>query len=214
MSADDIIRIAVIDDDRIVCDGMRMLVGGASGYACTGTYGSVEEALERMRVSPDVLLLDVHLPGIDGDEGVLRLRAKFPGIVIVMMTAIADDGPVFRSICNGACGYVLKKTPPAKLLEAIREAKCGGVPMSPEIARKVVDLFRKVAPPAREDHGLTPQELRLLSLLVQGHSYKTAARELTISINTIRNHIRSIYEKLQVHSKSEAVGKALRAGIV
>ena len=121
---------------------------------------------------------------------------------------------MFESICNGACGYLLKKTPPAKLLEAIREAYDGGAPMSPEIARKVVSLFQKTGPLPKVNEQLTPQEVRLLKFLAEGYSYQAAADQLHISLNTVRNYIRSIYEKLHVHSKSEAVSKALRSRLI
>ena len=142
------------------------------------------------------------------------LKEKYPALQILMLTIYAEQDLVFESICNGACGYLLKKTPPSKLLEAIREAYEGGAPMSPEIARKVVMLFQKTGPPLKLDEQLTPQERRLLKLLSEGHSYRSAGELLHISINTVRNYIRSIYEKLHVHSKSEAVSKALRGHLI
>ncbi|MCI0364788.1 MAG: response regulator transcription factor, partial [Phycisphaerales bacterium] len=152
--------------------------------------------------------------GMSGVEGVKALREHWAGSVIVMLTAFGDDDNVFRSICNGACGYLLKKTPPARLLEAIREAAGGGAPMTPEIARRVIELFQKSAPPAQSDLGLTPQEVNLLRLLAEGHSYQAAGEQMHVSINTVRNYIRSIYDKLHVHSKSQAVSKALKAGVI
>ena len=131
-----------------------------------------------------------------------------------MLSVYADEDLVFKSLCNGACGYLLKKTPPARLLEAIREAVGGGSPMSPEIARKVVRLFQKTGPPAQLDCDLTPREIKLLRLLAEGNSYQFAADEMHVSINTVRNYIRSIYDKLHVHSKSAAVAKALKAGLI
>ena len=131
-----------------------------------------------------------------------------------MLTVYAEEDKVFESICNGASGYLLKETPPAKLLEAISETHRGGAPMSPEIARKVVSLFRTVRPPDRVDHDLTPQETGLLRLLSEGHGYESAGANLNVSVNTVRNYVRSVYAKLHVHSKSEAVTKALRRGIL
>jgi DNA-binding NarL/FixJ family response regulator len=131
-----------------------------------------------------------------------------------MLTVLAEQEKVFEAICNGACGYLLKETPPARLLEAIREAREGGAPMSPEIARKVVKLFQQTGPPEKFDERLTPQESRLLKLLAQGYSYARAADQLRISVNTVRGHIRAIYDKLHVHSKSEAVSKALRNRLI
>ena len=124
-----------------------------------------------------------------------------------------DDDRIFKALCAGAAGYLLKRTPPAKLLECVREVVSGGAPMSPEIAKRVVELFRTVRPPERADYNLTPHELRILKLLVAGHSYKSAAAEMDIAFHTIAFHVQNIYQKLQVHSKSEAVAKALRAGL-
>ena len=131
-----------------------------------------------------------------------------------MLTVYEDDKKVFESVCNGACGYLLKRTPPAKLLEAIAEAHRGGAPMSPDIARKVVRLFQKFRPTGKTKHALTPQEVRILGLLSEGYSYKTAAERLDITVNTLRNYIRNIYDKLHVHSKTEAVHTALKSGII
>jgi DNA-binding NarL/FixJ family response regulator len=209
------IRVGIIEDDVSLRKGLAMLIGGTPGYQCTGQFCSVEEALRLLAPEPpEVLLLDIHLPGMTGSEGVSVLRAEYPSMQILMLTVYADEDKVFQSICNGACGYLLKKTPPAKLLEAIAEAHQGGAPMSPEIARKVVTLFQKTRPAQKQDEPLSPQEVRLLGLLADGHSYKTAAQELDISVNTVRNHVRSIYEKLHVHSKSEAVLKAFKSRII
>ena len=131
-----------------------------------------------------------------------------------MLTVYDDDERIFEALCAGACGYLLKKTPPVRLLESLREAVAGGSPMSPEVARRVIELFRRVRPLGKADYDLTPHETRILRLLVEGHNYKTAAAELEVSVNTIAFHIKHIYEKLQVHSKSEAVAKALRGGLL
>jgi DNA-binding NarL/FixJ family response regulator len=209
------IRVAIVEDDRSLREGLGILINGTPGYQCPRTYGSVEEALRLMSLAPaDVLLLDIHLPGMLGSEGVRIFRERFPATQVLMLTVYDEQDKVFESICNGACGYLLKKTPPAKLLECIREAHEGGAPMSPEIARKVVTLFQKTGPPEKIDGQLTPQEIRLLKMLADGYSYQNAAGQLNISINTVRNHIRSIYEKLQVHSKSEAVSKAIRSRLI
>ncbi|HYX43056.1 MAG TPA: response regulator transcription factor [Pyrinomonadaceae bacterium] len=209
------IRTAIIEDDDVARDCLRLLVGGTPGYECVGTFSSVEDALQRgfARV-PDVLLLDIHLPGMLGSEGVKLFHERYPQMHILMLTVYAEQGKIFESICNGACGYLLKKTPPARLLEAIREAHEGGAPMTPEIARKVVTLFQQTARPEQLDEALTPHELRLLKLLAEGYSYQDAADQFRVSINTLRNHIRSIYDKLHVHSKSAAVSKALRYRLI
>jgi len=145
---------------------------------------------------------------------VRRLGQDRPGLPVVMLTVYADNERIFEAVCGGACGYLLKDTPPTKLLEAIREVHEGGAPLSPDVARKVVTMFQRVAPPRREEHRLSPRELDVLKLFAAGHSYKTAADALSLSEDTIRFHIRKIYDKLHVHSKSEAVLKAFRSGLL
>ncbi len=211
------IRVAIVEDDRSLREGLGLLINATSGYNCQHSYGSVEDALRDIKVGetmPDILLLDIHLPGMLGSDGVKLFREKFPTMQVLMLTVYAEQDKIFESICNGACGYLLKKTPPAKLLEAIREAHEGGAPMSPEIARKVVMLFQNTRQPEKIEEQLTQQEIKLLQLLADGHGYQSAAGQLNISINTVRNYIRSIYDKLHVHSKNEAVSKALRSGII
>lgn len=165
------------------------------------------------RNPPDVAMIDIGLPDMSGIEGIRILKDRHPRLAILTLTVYDDDKRIFEALCAGACGYLLKKTPPARLLESLKEVAGGGAPMSPEVARRVVSLFREIHP-AEPVHDLTPHEIRLLKLLVEGHNYKTAAAELNVSVNTIRFHMRGIYEKLQVHSKSEAVAKSLRQGIV
>jgi DNA-binding NarL/FixJ family response regulator len=208
-------NVVMVEDDRTVREAVTLLINTTPGFHCMGSYESAEDALRSIRsFPPDVLLLDIHLPGMLGSEAAREFHERFPGLPILMFTVFEDEDAVFESLCNGACGYLLKKTPPAKLIEALQDATAGGAPMSPEIAGKVVRMFRDLRAPVAKDHDLTPQEVRLLALLAEGHSYQTAADQLEISINTIRNYIRSIYEKLHVHSKSEAVSKALKSGII
>lgn len=209
------IKVAIIEDRREIRDGLAMLINGTEGFKCSGAYRSMEDALPRIGSDlPNVALCDIGLPGMSGIEGMRILKEKFPNLLLLMLTIYDDDERIFDALCAGACGYLLKKTPPAKLLEGLREAVDGGSPMSPEVARRVIALFRDIRPPERADYELTPHETRLLKLLVEGHNYKTAALELNVSINTISFHMRHIYEKLQVHSKSEAVAKALRDRLV
>jgi DNA-binding NarL/FixJ family response regulator len=180
-----------------------------------GSFGSMEEALAKVGYElPDVLLVDIGLPGMSGIEGIRRLKEQHPGLALLMLTVYDDDRRIFDALCAGACGYLLKNTRPARLLESLKEVVGGGAPMSPEVARRVVELFREIHPPEQADYQLTPHEVRILKLLVEGHNYKTAAAELGVSINTVRFHMRSIYDKLQVHSKSEAVAKTLRNRII
>jgi DNA-binding NarL/FixJ family response regulator len=209
------IKVAIIEDERDIRECLCVLINGTAGYACTGTYRTMEEALEKIpRQMPDVVLSDIGLPGMSGIDGVRILKERYSNLLILMLTVYDDDDRIFDAMCAGACGYLLKKTPPARLLESLKEAAAGGAPMSPEVARRVIALFREIRPPERADYHLTPHETRLLKLFVEGHNYKTAAAELGVSVNTVNFHVRSIYDKLQVHSRSEAVAKALRNRLV
>jgi len=211
----DTIRVAVVEDVSILREGFRLLIAGTPGFACTSCFRSMEEALEKIDDGlPDVVLLDIGLPGMDGIAGAGLLKERYPQLILLMLTVYDDDDRIFDALCAGASGYLLKKTAPARLLECLSEAVAGGAPMSPEIARRVVHLFREFRPPKQADYKLTAHELRLLKLLVEGHNYRTAADELGVTQNTIAFHIKNIYEKLQVHSKSEAVAKALRQRLV
>ena len=208
------VTLALVEDHRPTREGLRQLIEGTPGYRCLAAFASIEEARRLPAEAPDVILLDIGLPGVSGTDGLASLHARWPEARVVMLTAFEDEDKVFAALCGGASGYVLKRTPPARLLEAIREAHEGGAPMSPEIARKVVALLQRIGPPARLEAELNVQEQKLLALLAEGASYQTAADRLRVSINTVRGYIRSIYEKLHVHSKSAAVSKALKAGLL
>ncbi len=209
------IKVAIIEDRRDIREGLAVLINGTEGYRCTNAFRSMEDALESIdRDLPDVVLVDIGLPGMSGIDGIRILKDRHHGLSMLMLTVYDDDDRIFDALCAGACGYLLKNTPPARLLASLEEAVNGGSPMSPEIARRVVTLFRDIRPPEKADYELTPHETRLLKLLVDGHNYKTAAKELAVSVNTISFHMRRIYEKLQVHSKSEAVSKALRHRLI
>jgi DNA-binding NarL/FixJ family response regulator len=210
-----IIEVAIVEDRREIRESLVLLIGGTEGFKCTGSYRSMEEALDKLKVhQPHLLLSDIGLPGMSGIEGVAILKERYPDLLILMLTVYDDDERIFDAMCAGASGYLLKKTPPVRLLESLREVASGGAPMSPEVAKRVIALFREIRPPDRADYELTPHETRLLKLLVQGHNYKTAAAELGVTVHTVSFHLRSIYEKLQVHSKSEAVAKALQNRLV
>jgi len=210
-----VLKIAIVEDQARIREGLRTLIDGTDGFRCNGSFESMELAIAGMSADlPDVALVDIGLPEMSGIEGIRLLKRDHPQLPILMLTVYDDDRRIFDALCAGACGYLLKKTPPARLLESLREAAGGGAPMSPEVARRVVALFREIRPPENVAYALTPHEIRILKLLVDGHNYKTAAAELDVSVNTIRFHMRSIYEKLQVHSKSEAVSKSLRQRIV
>jgi DNA-binding NarL/FixJ family response regulator len=209
------VRVSLIEDRREIREGLAALIAGTEGFECAGTYRSMEEALPAVAARvPDVVLLDVGLPGMSGIDGIRILRERHAGLAILMLTVYDDDDRIFDALCAGANGYLLKNTPPVRLLESLQEAARGGAPMSPEVARRVVALFREFRPPSRADYDLTPHEARLLGMLVEGHNYKTAAAELGVSVNTVSYHVRHVYEKLQVHSRTEAVAKALKERLV
>ncbi len=214
----DPIEVVIIEDQRTIREGLAALIGGTDGFRCTGSFGSMEEALRKLvqnaEDAPDVALLDIGLPGMSGIEGASLLRARYPAMPLLILTVYKDDDRIFKAICAGARGYLLKKTPPARLLECLREVVGGGAPMSPEVARRVLELFQRFHPPDHVDYRLTPHELRLLKLLVEGHNYKTAAKEVGTTVHAVSFHMKNIYGKLEVHSKSEAVAKALRDHIV
>ena len=209
------VRVAIVEDRREIRDGLAMLIQGTGGFACCGSYRSMEEALNSIPTNlPELVLCDIGLPGMDGIEGIRILKERYPGLIILMLSVYDDDERIFDALCAGACGYLLKKTPPVRLLEALQEAVAGGGPMSPEVASRVIALFREFRPPERAPYSLTPHEQRLLKLFIEGHNYKTAAAELGVSVHTVSYHLRSIYEKLQVHSKSEAVAVAMKNRLV
>jgi DNA-binding NarL/FixJ family response regulator len=211
----DVIKTAVVEDMRDIRDGLTTLINFTDGFRCTGSYPSMEEALARLPGNiPDVLLSDIGLPGMNGIDGIRILKERYPQMQILMLTVYDDDDRIFDALCAGASGYLLKRTPPAKLLENIREAMSGGSPVSPEVATRVIRFFREFHNPDREDYALTPHETRLLKLLTEGYNYQTAAEKLGVSYNTIKFHVRHIFDKLQVHSKSEAVLKAMRDRLV
>lgn len=208
-------RVVLIEDLREIREGLSALICGTAGFNCVAAYGMMETALARIEGDrPDVILTDLGLPGMSGIDGIERLRQIFPNVPILALTVYDNEDQIFAALCNGANGYLLKNTPPARLLDALREAIEGGSPISPAIAARVIKLFREFRPPERAEYHLTPQETELLKLLVEGHHKKTAAREMGISFHTVSFHLKNIYEKLQVHSKSEAVAKALREKLV
>jgi DNA-binding NarL/FixJ family response regulator len=209
------IKVAIIEDHREYRQYLAALVGGMEGFRCVGSFGSAEEAIKKIPLDvPDLILTDIGLPGMSGIEGIRILKEKYPNILILVETIHEDDERIFDALCAGASGYLLKKTQPQRIIEGLKDAITGGSPMSPEIARRVIRIFQEIRPPERVDYNLTPHEIRLLRLLVEGHNYKTAAAELRVTASTINFHLQKIYEKLQVHSKTEAVAKALRNRLI
>ncbi len=215
MTKTTLVKIVIIEDKQQIRDGLAALINGTEGFQCTGTFDSMEAALTQINaLNTDLVLVDIGLPGMSGIEGMRLFKKNFPNLLLLVLSVYEDDDRIFDALCAGASGYLLKKTSPSRLLEGLREAMNGGAPMSPEVARRVITVFREIRPPENSDYQLTPHETRLLKLLVEGHNYKTAAAELGVSVNTISFHLKHIYEKLQVHSKSEAVAKALRNRLI
>jgi len=209
------LAVVIIEDVRDVREGLAILINGSPGFRCTRSFRTMEDALEGVAdARPEVVLTDLGLPGMSGIDGIRLLQERVPGVPILALTVHDSDDKVFAALCAGASGYLLKNTPPVRLLESLREVAAGGAPMSPEIARRVVALFRDYRPPSHASYHLTPQENELLKLLVDGHHRKTAAQAMGISVNTVSFHLKNIYGKLQVHSKTEAVAKALRERLI
>ena len=181
-----IVAVALIEDQRDVREGLAILINGSPGFRCVASFRTMEEALRSIGGElPDVVLSDIGLPGMSGVEGIGILKARHPDLPIIALTVYDDDERIFDALCAGARGYLLKNTPPARLLESLKEVASGGAPMSPEVARRVIDLFREFHPPERSRSHLTQQETELLKLIVDGHSYKTAAAKLGISTSTV-----------------------------
>jgi DNA-binding NarL/FixJ family response regulator len=210
-SVQESIRIAVVEDDKTVREGLQMLLQGSHGFSCVAVFGNGEDALvELPALKPDVVLMDIHLPGISGIECIVKLKETDHSMLFIMLTVFEDSDAIFQSLAAGASGYLLKHTPPAKLLEAIQDVHHGGSPMSGEIARKVVQSFRNQPAGVNSTDGLTKRELEILGYLAKGYLYKEIAGELFLSVETIRTHIRNIYEKLQVRTRTEAILKFLK----
>lgn len=200
------ITVAIVEDSREIREGFSFLIGLSEGLVCGATCGSGEEALKLLPViKPDVVLMDIHLPGISGIECLKKLKQILPGTQIMMLTIVEDHDLIFEALSSGATGYLLKKTPPAQIVEAIRELHRGGSPMTGEIARRVIQSLQKPPPPDGE--RLTPREEQILKLLAEGLLYKEIAEAAHLSIHTVRSHLRNIYEKLQVRTRSEAIRK-------
>ena len=212
---DNTVRVAIVEDQRDIREGLRFFIDNAPGFHCAGSFETVEEALPALTpTSVDLVLMDLALPGMSGIEGIRAIKERHATLKLVVLTVYEDDDRIFEALCAGASGYLLKKTPPPRLFECLEEVIAGGAPMSPEVASRVVAIFREFRPPSLAEYHLTPHEMRLLGLMTEGHGYKTAAAALGSSVNTVAFHMKNIYAKLQVHSKSEAVAKALRHRMV
>jgi DNA-binding NarL/FixJ family response regulator len=204
------IKISIIEDDKEIRESLCILLNGTTNFKCVSTFVHCEAALEKIESDPpDVVLMDINLPGISGIEGTKIIKQKLPDTEIIMLTISENEADVFNSLCAGACGYLRKNTPPIKILDAIKEAVNGGAPMSMEIARLVIDSFRKETPTT----DLTNREKEVLKCLCEGFSYKKISENLFIDLNTVKFHIRNIYHKLEVNSKGEAIAKAMKENL-
>ncbi len=210
------IKVAIFEDNSNMREGLFQLINGSNGFICTGAFPNCDDLIKRIENSnPDVIVMDIEMPGINGIEGVKIVKESYPEIKILMETIFEDDEKIFDSICAGAEGYILKNTPPVEILAAIKEIYEGGSPMTPTIANRVLKMVKKQrTSDSKNNFNLTDREKEILSCLVEGMSYKLIADECTISIDTVNVHIKNIYKKLQVHSKSEAVAKAIKRNIV
>ena len=211
------IAAIIVDDQREIRECLALLLEGTVGFRSAGVFRTMEGALDQLaacRRTTECGAGRHRAPGHVGDQGVRVLRERYPAVMPLVLTVYEDDERIFEALCAGACGYLLKRLRRLSLLACIRDVFDGGAPMSPEVARRVIAIFREIHPPERADHHLTPHEIRLLTLLVAGHNYKTAAAELGVTVHTISFHLRSIYSKLHVHTKTEAVAKALRHGLI
>ena len=211
------INVIIVEDNKIIREGLAALIKGTEGYNCTGTYNDCESFLiELNSLDADVVLMDIALPGMNGIEGVRKALKIKPGLNILMLTIYEDNNVVFDALCAGACGYLVKKTPPVRLLEAIKEVYYGGSPMSSQIARKVLTVFQQNNAFQEDDsiYSVSKREKEVLYLLAKGNNYQEISDSLYISIDTVRHHIKNIYKKLHVHSQSEAVAKAIRKKLI
>lgn len=211
------IRVAIFEDNKHLRETFKLLLDAAEGYSCCGAYSDGNNLVAQLKTNPcDIVLMDIEMPGINGIEATKLIKENFPQIQVLIQTVFFEDSYIFDAICAGASGYILKSTSPAGYLEAIKDIQAGGSPMTPGIARRVIQLFKdKLQPVApSNDYHLTNQEKRILQLLVEGMSYKMVAGELFVSIDTVKTHIRNIYAKLQVHSGIEAVALAIKDKLV
>ncbi|MBC8047948.1 MAG: response regulator transcription factor [Fimbriimonadaceae bacterium] len=212
------IRVTIFDDSKKIRDALSVILKGTEGFEWGGGFSNANNLLKDIeKADPDVVLMDIEMPGISGIDAVKILHTEKPIIKIIMQTIFDDDNKVFYSICFGADGYILKTTPPAQILEAIKEVYAGGAPMTPVIAKKVLHLFKTHLTEtelAEKDYRLTEREMEILNYLVKGFSYQKIADTIFISYETVHSHIKNIYEKLHVATKTEAVAKAINEKLI
>lgn len=201
-----IINVGIVEDNNKIRNGLAAIIDGSEGFQCNAVYETAEEALRKIpKENPDVVLMDINLPGMTGIECVVKLKEILPDIQIMMLTVYEDNEMIFKSLTAGATGYILKRTPPSELLDAIKEIHSGGSPMSDQIARKVVQTFQKMGQSNKDTENLSDRELEILTYLSRGYHDKEIADKLFLSVKTVRTHLRNIYKKLHVRSRTEAV---------
>ncbi|HRG27248.1 MAG TPA: response regulator transcription factor [Chitinophagales bacterium] len=206
------IRVAIFEDNKHLRESLYYLINGTPGFSCTGAYPDCNDAVFQItKDTPDVILMDIEMPGLNGIQGVKLIKNKFPQVHVLMQTIFHDENNIFDAICAGASGYILKSTTPAEYIAAIKDVYNGGSPMTGSIARKVLELFQKnIQVEAKQDYQLTPKEKEMLQFMVQGKSFKMIAEAAGISYETVRTHMKNIYAKLHVNSNTEAVSKVLK----
>ena len=212
-----LIRVAIFEDNKHLRETLEFLLSNAEGFACTGTYADCSNMIDNLAEHPcDVVLMDIEMPGMNGIDATKLIKQNFPHINILIQTVFYEDEYIFNAICAGASGYILKSTTPDGYLEDIKDVQAGGSPMTPGIARRVLELFKDKLSPGTpvKDYNLTTQEKKVLQLLVQGKSYKMIAAELFVATDTVKSHVSNVYAKLHVHSGTEAVSLAIRDKIV
>jgi DNA-binding NarL/FixJ family response regulator len=210
------IRITIFEDSKHLRESLEIVLNGTPGFTCCGAYRDCSDLLRRVeRDDPDIILMDIEMPGMNGIEATRLIKEKFADKHVLIQTIFSEDDYIFRAICAGASGYILKTTSLAGYIEALHDVRNGGSPMTPGIARRVIELFRNNVPAnTTAQYNLTEKETLVLQHLVSGKSYKMIASNLDLALDTIKTHIRNIYIKLQVNSNTEAVAKALKSGIV
>jgi DNA-binding NarL/FixJ family response regulator len=213
------IRVTIFEDNKLVRDALQTILNGTPGYTCSGAFADGNRCeFDIKRSSPDVVLMDIEMPGLSGIEATRHITEKFPGIKILIQTVFNDSDKIFKALCAGASGYILKNDPPHKYLEAINEVYNGGAPVSATVAKKLLGFFSNknviLVTPDNTDYLLSDREKELLKLMVEGHDYKDIAGKAFISYETVRTHVKHIYKKLHVASRSEAVMKAIQQGLL
>lgn len=213
------IRVAIFEDNKLIRDALQTLLTGTPGYICCGVFPDGNHWERDIKsAEPDVVLMDIELPGINGIEITHKIHEKFPDIRILIQTVFKDNDKIFNSLCAGASGYILKNDSLSKQLEAINEVYNGGAPISPSIAKKVLDFFSNknviLVPPEAKDYNLSEREKEILNLIIEGHNFRAIAEKAFISYETVRTHVKKIYKKLHVASRSEVILKAQQQGLV